>query len=577
MGKTTDKYHQVIKPDNKHLNPLFDLKEVPKRTYQLGLAMLFMGICLSIFDSAILMYVSSFLVACFCFSILMFMLLKYNEAINDLTISIISMVCAWLISSAFLEGLQSEQYLYFFPLLIAVPLLINLKQTKYKKSFIFISIIIFSFLVCICVGRYAKPLESFTIHQINRLALANRITAIGTTIIFAVLYIFFEKKYIEELVEQSNRVIDTKAQFLATMGHELRTPLNGIIGVVNLLKNEQDQVKQEEYIKILQYCSDHMLQQVNDILDFNKIEAGKLELHPVKVNLSQLLSKTIKPFIALSIEKDVDIKIEVAPEIDVLVLADDLRLVQVFNNLITNAFKFTKSGFVTLKAACKNINERGVTVTFSVEDTGMGIDVADQDRVFESFWQVYDENTKELTGTGLGLSICVRLLKLMGSTLTLESEKGKGSKFIFDIEFNYADKQQLSPATEISGEGSLSGVNILLVEDNKINMMVAKKILTGSKATVTSAYDGKEALDTLAANAAFQLILLDLEMPVMNGYTAIYEIKKLYPHIPVVALTASLVDQQMLEDLLASGFNDCMLKPFQPHELISAVQKYVQL
>ncbi len=286
-----------------------------------------------------------------------------------------------------------------------------------------------------------------------------------------------------------------------------------------------------------------------------------------------MLSKTIKPFIALSIEKDVDIKIEVAPEIDVLVLADDLRLVQVFNNLFTNALKFTKSGFVTLKAVCKNINERSITVTFSVEDTGMGIDAADQNRIFESFWQVYDENTKELTGTGLGLSICLRLLKLMGSTLTLESEKGKGSKFIFDIEFDYADKQQLNTAAEISDESNLSGVNILLVEDNKINMMVAKKILTGSKAMVTSAYDGKEALDTLAGNAAFQLILLDLEMPVMNGYTAIYEMKKLYPRIPVVALTASRVDQQMLDDLLASGFNDCMLKPFQPHELISTVQK----
>ncbi len=339
------------------------------------------------------------------------------------------------------------------------------------------------------------------------------------------------------------------------------------------MKNESDQVKQEEYIQILQYCSDHMLQQVNDILDFNKIEAGKLELHPVKVNLSHLLLKTIKPFIALSIEKDVEIKVEVAPEIDVLVLADDLRLVQVFNNLFTNALKFTKSGFVILKAACKNINERGITVTFSVEDTGMGIDAADQDRIFESFWQVYDENTKELTGTGLGLSICVRLLKLMGSTLTLESEKGKGSKFIFDIEFNYAGKQPHNPTAEINGEGNLAGVNILLVEDNKINMMITKKILTGSEAIVTSAYDGKEALDTLAADAAFQLILLDLEMPVMNGYTAIYEIKKLYPHIPVVALTASLVDQQMLDDLLASGFNDCMLKPFQPHELIAAVQK----
>ncbi len=225
MENITDKYHQPILPDNKHLNPLFDIKEVPKRTYQLGLAIIFTGIGMSSYDAAIGMYVSSFLVACFCFSVLMFMLLKYNEAIKDLTIAIISMVCAMLVFAACFEGLQSEQYLYFFPLLIAVPLLIDLKKTRYRKISIFVSIILFSFVVCICIGRYVTPLESFTVAQINKLALANRIIAIFSTIAFAALYAYFEKRYIEELMEQSNKVINTKTQFLATMGHELRTPL----------------------------------------------------------------------------------------------------------------------------------------------------------------------------------------------------------------------------------------------------------------------------------------------------------------------------------------------------------------
>jgi len=191
MEKITDKYHKPIQQDRKYLNPLFDIKEIPKRTYQLGIAALFTGIALSVYDAAIGLYVSSFLVACFCFSVLMFMLLKYFGNIKDLTMSIICMVCALLIFSACLEGLQSEQYLYFFPLLIAVPLLVDLKQTKYRKAFIFISIIICSFIVCILIGRYIRPMEDFTITEITRLALANRIIAICSTIVFAALYTFF--------------------------------------------------------------------------------------------------------------------------------------------------------------------------------------------------------------------------------------------------------------------------------------------------------------------------------------------------------------------------------------------------
>lgn len=577
MGKITDKYHQAIQPDNKHLNPLFDIKEVPKRTYQLGFAILCVGICIAVYDSKIGMYVSSFLVACLCFSILMFILLKYNEAIKDLSISIISMVCAWLVFSACLEGLQSDQYLYFFPLLISVPLLVNLKQTQYRKSLLFISIIIFSFIVCICVGRYLRPLEDFTSVQIAKLALLNRVTAIGSTLIFGALYTFFEKRYIDELVVQSNRVIDTKTQFLATMGHELRTPLNGIIGVVNLLKQETDPLKRGEYLNILQFCSDHMLQQVNDILDFNKIEAGKMEVHPEEVNLFTLLSNVAKPFIALSHNKRIKILLEIDPALDALVYADDLRLIQIFNNLFANALKFTNDGFIKLKAVVKERINNTINVSFYLQDSGIGIDVANQQKIFESFWQVYDQKTKQLTGTGLGLSICLRLLKLMGSNLILESEAGKGSKFIFDIAFNVVDIPQNNPVTATIEQLNLHGVDILLVEDNEINLMVAKKILTGYKATVTSAYDGKQALDILAGRATFHIILMDLEMPVMNGYETIYEIRKIYPYIPVIALTASLVDQQMMADLLASGFNDCMLKPFKPTALMLNIQKYLDM
>ena len=576
MKDITNKYHRINKVDDRPVNIHFDIKDVSKRTYQLGLAALFTGIALSVYTSFIGLYVSSFVSACFCFAILMVILLKYNGDIDNLTIFIITIVCAMLVSTAAIEGLQSAQYLYFFPLMVSIPIIVDLKQAQYKDSFIYIGIIIVSFLACILIGHNVKPLEVFTSSQVGKLSFVNNVIAISSTIIFAVSYIFFEKKYIHQLKEQNQKVIDSRTQFLATMGHELRTPLNGIIGVINLMKQQEMNPQQEEYYHILKYCSDHMLQQVNNILDFNKIEADKLEIHPAELNMKLFMTNVSIPFITLFQEKGVELKINIDPELDVNVMADDVRLIQIFNNLLSNALKFTDKGFVKLDVTCKRKENKFIEVSFSVEDTGIGIAEKDQKKIFESFWQVYDEDTKKFIGTGLGLTICVRLLKLMGSNLVLVSEKGRGSKFSFDLKLNYAahNHKQL-PKNKAAEKDNLKGIKILLVEDNQINMMVAKKILTGFKAEVMAAYDGSEALATLLKNSDFDIILMDLEMPVMDGFTAIHEVKRLYPDIPVIAFTASLVDKKMLSDLIASGFADCMQKPFQPMQLLSDIKKHL--
>ena len=576
MKDITNKYRRINKVDDRPINIHFDIKDVSKRTYQLGLATLFTGIALSIYTSFIGLYVSSFVSACFCFAILMVLLLKYNGDIENLTIFIVTIVCALLVSTAAIEGLQSSQYLYFFPLMVSIPIIVDLKQTKYKDSFIYIGIIIVSFLACILIGHNVTPLEPFTPSQLGKLSFVNNVIAISSTIIFAVSYIFFEKKYIHQLKEQNQKIIDSRTQFLATMGHELRTPLNGIIGVINLMKQQQMDAQQDEYYRILKYCSDHMLQQVNNILDFNKIEADKLEIHPVELNMKLFMKNVGMPFITLFQEKGVDLKIDIDPGLDVNVMADDVRLVQIFNNLLSNALKFTDKGFVKLDVTCKRKEDKFIEIGFSIEDTGIGIAEKDQKKIFESFWQVYDEDTKKFIGTGLGLTICVRLLKLMGSNLILASEKDKGSKFSFDLKLDYAaNNHKQLPRKQTTEKDNLNGVKILLVEDNQINMMVAKKILTGFKAEVTATYDGSEALAALSKNADFDIILMDLEMPVMDGFTAIHEVKRLYPEIPVIAFTASLVDKKMLSDLIASGFVDCMLKPFQPLQLLSDIKKYL--
>ncbi|MBS1532913.1 MAG: response regulator [Bacteroidetes bacterium] len=574
MKRVTDKYHRLIEED-KHLNPFFDIKDVSKRTYQLGLAALLTGVGLSIYDSWLGLYASSIVVASFCFSMLMVMLMKYNGHIGNLTIFVISIVCSLLIATTFVQGLQAEQYLYFFPILVAVPIIVDLKRAQYRESVTYISIIVLSFGICVIIGRNIQPFEDISETQMRHLAFVNRFVAISSTIVFAVAYLFFEKKYINELVDQSNRTIEARTRFLATMGHELRTPLNGIIGVVNLLRQEKNLAQQEEYYQILKYCSDHMLQQVNNILDFNKIEADKLEIHPVKLNLKHLLDNVGMPFMALFQEKGVELETEIDPALDIMVMADDVRLIQIFNNLFSNALKFTDSGSVKLKAVCKNKTDEVAEVGFSVEDTGLGIAKADQKRIFESFGQIYHEDTKKFAGTGLGLTIVQRLLVLMDSILYLDSKEGKGSKFTFSIKFKYADNETGSVKNREKSDDDLEGVKILLVEDNQLNMMVAKKILNSFRADVIPAYNGREALDVLSRMNGFDIILMDLEMPVMSGYEAIFELKNRRHEIPAIAFTASLVDQIMLNDLLSSGFVDCVLKPFQPKQLLSVIRKHL--
>ena len=574
MKTITEKYHRLKEEDN-HRNPLFDIKEVPKRAYQLGLAALIAGMGLSVYSSYLGLYASSIVVSSFCFAILMVILLKYNGHIGNLTIFVIPIACGMLIANTFVEGLQTEQYLYFFPILVAVPIIVDLKRTQYLESVIYISIIVFSFIICVVIGRNVHAFEEISALQVRRLSFVNRITSIASTIVFAVAYLFFEKKYINELIDQSTRVIEARTRFLATMGHELRTPLNGIIGVINLLKDEKDPQQREEYFQILKYCSDHMLHQVNNILDFNKIEADKLEIHPVELNLLQLLRNVSLPFTALFQEKGVKLRTETDMGLDMMVMADDVRLIQIFNNLLSNALKFTDKGYVTLGAVCKSKTNRGIEVSFMVADTGLGIAKGDQERIFESFGQIYHKDNNKFAGTGLGLTICARLLKLMKSELKLESDEGKGSKFSFDIKFDYAGNVRQTPGQPKIEAESLEGVRLLLAEDNQLNMMVAKKILTGYKAEVITAWNGREALDILQKDNSFDIILMDLEMPVMSGYEAIFEIKRLYPHIPVIAFTASLVDQSMLEDLKESGFADCMLKPFQPQQMLSDIRKYL--
>lgn len=563
----------MINPETTN-NESFKFKGVARRTSQLSFIVLMLSLGISAYYFALGLKVSALMVGCFSFCVLIILLLQLYHIMENVQPLMLTSICILLVVSSFVEGSVTGQYFYFFPVIVVIPIVVNYKESSFIELGTYFLMGIVAFFVNFYVGHNIPPVENIPADVAHRMMFTNASCAILLTLCFALAYIYYERKYIRALVAEKNRAIAERTKFLSTMGHELRTPLNGIIGALNIFTDEQPQFTTNEYFQILKYCSNHMQQLVNDILDFNKIEAGKLNIHLVEVNLKELLANSTLPFYNNIEKKNLQLKVELDPQLDILVLADDVRIIQIINNLLSNALKFTEEGYIRLSVTCENVTATSVKANFIVEDTGIGIEKEDQGRVFAGFEQVYSESTRKHTGTGLGLNICLRLLNLMDSTLVLTSEKGRGTTFAFSLTFSKAEKRTHKVERSYNENEGLAGLNILIVEDNQINMTIARKMLTGYKATCTPAYNGKEALEILDKNKDFNIILLDLEMPIMNGYEVITEIKKLYPYIPVVAFTASLIDGQMLARLIEVGFEDCISKPFHPKQLFSKVKKY---
>lgn len=557
----------------------FHLKETSKRIHQfVFLALLFSAITI-IADLIYGNYLSSSLIGAL-FLTLIFILWINSKGYTNLTkLSIIFSINSFLIIIGFAEGLKAGGFLYFIPMLFAIPYVVN----NHSKYTIEITAYFIITSLCFCTSIFLCPdislWQDISQATYKKMFVTNSVCVITLSSAFVYLGVYFERKYVKALVEQINKAENAmlaRTRFLSNMGHELRTPLNGIIGSTNLLYKQPMLPQQEEYINVLKYCSEHMLQLVNDVLDFHKIEAGKIELHPTEFNLKKLLEQSTLPFYNKFEEKRIELKIVVDQRLDETVYADDLRLIQVLNNMLSNALKFTEAGYVHLIARCVEKKQNEMVVAFTIEDTGIGINAEFQQKIFDSFYQAYNESTRKYTGTGLGLTISQRLLGLMSSKLNVTSEEGKGSKFSFTISFITIPKKQKKVIVQAKDKKDLTGYRILIAEDNLINMMIARKILLDWHATLTTAENGQEVLDILEKDSDYDLVLLDLEMPQVDGYTAIREIRKLYPHLPALAFTAALIDNEMFEMLRKIGFSDCILKPFQPMELLAQIRKHAR-
>jgi len=560
--------------DNKVQNTFSkDIKEIQKRGREIILISMLVGLVLAPLDYYKGLVKSALVVVVFSISMIILFFLNEYFGFKKIKVPTFLMVCGVLIMGTFNEGLATGNFFYFFPMLIIIPAILDQKSNKSE----FITLFIISGLgavSCLLIGMNFKALEHISSTTNTELYYTNFVASLAITIAFAYLNIKFEGKYIEAIHEQKNHSIAARNKFLSIMGHELRTPLNGIIGASNVLKEGKTLEEQKDYIDILSYCSDHMLLLVNDILDFNKMEAGKLNINPIPLNLKQMLAKSALPFYNLFEAKNLEFQVSIAEDLDIWVLGDDVRIIQVINNLFSNALKFTGHGKVEFSAKVHHLGDKDIEVYFSVKDSGPGIEEKYQKLIFESFWQIYDESNRNFTGTGLGLAICMRLLELMNSTLKLRSKLGEGSDFYFILPFKKISQDHF-PLPDSKKVTCLHGKKILLVEDNEINVLIAKKTLKDVKAEIQTAYNGQEAINLLEYHKEFDLVLLDLEMPVLNGYMAVGPILKLLPGIPVLAFTASLIDSEKMDYLFRLGFSDIILKPYQTQKFLEIILKHI--
>lgn len=387
---------------------------------------------------------------------------------------------------------------------------------------------------------------------------------------------------LQTALNEANAATRMRSDFLSSMSHELRTPLHAVVGMTNLLSTENPRKDQEESLAILRFSTENLLALINDTLDFSKMNENKVVLNKAEFNLPLLLQNIYSSFRAKVQQKGLNMVLNIdLPDDLSLVIGDQTRLVQILNNLISNAIKFTDTaGLVQLNVKTLERTKESIHLSFSVIDNGIGIPESKQDIIFEPFLQANNNITKRYGGTGLGLAIVKRLIMLHGSELKLKSEENKGSSFSFDLLFerSTADYQVVESSARTKKVVDISNLHVLIAEDNLINVMLLKKILGQWGCTYAVAVNGQQALD-MAKTGAFDVILMDIHMPIMDGFEASKQIRGLanvkIANIKIIALTASSeVDIQ--QSFSYSYLDDYLTKPFSPDSLKSKLDSLVK-
>ncbi|NME67463.1 ATP-binding protein [Flammeovirga aprica] len=380
---------------------------------------------------------------------------------------------------------------------------------------------------------------------------------------------------LKEEKEKAEKSAQQKMEFLSTMSHEIRTPMNSIIGSINLLIDTQLNPYQSKKLEMMRFAADNLLRLINEILDFNKLEANKVSLEKIRFSVADTMEHLFMMYAQQAEDKNIGYELKTTSLPVNFVMGDPTRLSQVLLNLISNAIKFTEEGAVSFDVDCTYQNDKSIVYQFIVKDSGIGISQNRIDSIFEAFTQADTSTTRKFGGTGLGLNITKKIVDLLEGQLTLESSEGQGSTFKVSLPFTIAENQEEEKKKDNFQivEGNLKGKKVLLVDDNEFNILIASEFLNRWEAEYITAKNGEDAILKLHdEEQTIDIILMDLQMPVMNGYEATKIIREkrddYYQNLPIVALSADVASENISE-IESKGFNGFASKPFDPETLLT--------